>query len=169
MTAVRRGEAPILARFEGNYASTTITVMGDRSGFVWADPPAFSKIDELVAAKWKRMKILPSGISNDTDFLRRIYLDLVGLPPVADDIRKFLADKRDTRIKRDELIDGLIGSPEFVDYWTNKWADLLQVNRKFLGVEGSAAFRTWIHGQVAANTPYDKFVTIHPDSERVEP
>ena len=158
MTAVRRGEAPILARFEGNYASTTITVMGDRSGFVWADPPAFSKIDELVAAKWKRMKILPSGISNDTDFLRRIYLDLVGLPPVADDIRKFLADKRDTRIKRDELVDRLIGSPEFVDYWTNKWADLLQVNRKFLGVEGSAAFRNWIHGQVAANAPYDQFV-----------
>ena len=61
ITAVRRGEAPILARFEGNYASTTMTVMGDRTGFVWADPPAYGKIDELVAAKWKRMKILPSG------------------------------------------------------------------------------------------------------------
>ena len=61
-------------------------------------------------------------------------------------------------MKRDELIDQLIGSPDFVDYWTNKWADLLQVNRKFLGVEGSAAFRTWIRAQVATNVPYDKFV-----------
>ena len=61
-------------------------------------------------------------------------------------------------VKRDELVDRLIGSPEFVDYWTNKWADLLQVNRKFLGVEGSVAFRNWIRAQVAANTPYDKFV-----------
>ena len=158
MTAVRRGEAPILARFEGSYASTTMTVMGDRSGFVWTDPPTFSKIDELAAAKWKRLKVLPSGLSNDTDFIRRVYLDLIGLPPSADDVRTFLADKRDTRVKRDELIDRLIGSPDFVDYWTNKWADLLQVNRKFLGVEGSAAFRKWIHDQVAANLPYDKFV-----------
>ena len=157
MTAVRRGEAPVLARFEGSYASTTITVMGDRSGFVWADPQAFSKIDELVAAKWKRMKILPSQLCNDSDFIRRIFLDLTGLPPTADDVRKFLADRRDSRIKRDELVDRLIGSPDFVDYWTNKWADLLQVNRKFLGVEGSMAFRNWIRGQVAANTPYDKF------------
>ncbi len=158
ITAVRRGEAPILARFEGNYASTTLTVMGDRSGFVWNDPPSFGKIDELVAAKWKRMKILPSGLCDDAEFLRRVYLDLTGLPPSADDVRKFLADTRDIRVKRDDLIDRLIGNNDFVDYWTNKWADLLQVNRKFLGVEGSVAFRTWIRTQVAANTPYDKFV-----------
>ena len=158
MTAVRRGEAPILARFEGNYASTTLTVMGDRTGFVWTEPPAYGKIDELVAAKWKRMKILPSGLCTDAEFLRRVYLDLTGLPPTADEVRKFLADTRDSRVKRDELVDRLIGSPDFVDYWTNKWADLLQVNRKFLGVEGSVAFRNWIRAQVAANTPYDKFV-----------
>ena len=138
MAAIRRGEAPILARFEGSYASTTLTVMGDRSGFVWTDPPTFSKIDELVVAKWKRVKILPSGLCSDSDFIRRVYLDLTGLPPSADDVRKFLADKRDMRIKRDELIDRLIGSPDYIEYWTNKWADLLQVNRKFLGVEGSA-------------------------------
>ena len=139
---MRRGEAPVLARFEGSYASTTLTVMGDRGGFVWANPPTYGKIDELVAAKWKRMKILPSGLCSDTDFIRRVCLDLTGLPPTADDVRKFLADSRDIRVKRDELVDRLIGNPEFVDYWTNKWADLLQVNRKFLGIEGSVALRT---------------------------
>ncbi len=158
ITAVRRGEAPILARFEGNYASTTMTVMGDRTGFVWADPPAYGKIDELVAAKWRRMKILPSGLCTDADFLRRVSIDLTGLPPTADDVRQFLADPRESRAKRDALVDRLIGNPDFVDYWTNKWADLLQVNRKFLGVEGAVAFRNWIRTHVAANTPYDKFV-----------
>ena len=54
--AIRRGEAPMLVRFEGAYAATTLTVMGDRSGFVWQDPPAFNKIDELTAAKWKRKR-----------------------------------------------------------------------------------------------------------------
>ncbi len=158
ITAVRRGEAPILARFEGSYASTTLTVMGDRTGFVWSEPPAYGKLDKLAARKWERMKILPSGLCTDAEFLRRVYLDLTGLPPTAEDVRKFLADTRENRLKRDELVDRLIGNPDFVDFWTNKWADLLQVNRKFLGVEGSAAFRTWIRTQVAQNVPYDKFV-----------
>jgi len=158
LTAVRRGEAPILVRSEGAYAATTLTVMGDRTGFAWQQPPAYNKIDELTAAKWQRMKILPSDVCSDPEYLRRVYLDLTGLPPTADDVRAFIADPRESRVKREALVDRLIGSPEFVDYWTNKWADLLQVNRKFLDVEGSVAFRNWIHNQVAANTPYDKFV-----------
>ena len=84
MTALRRGEAPVLARFEGNYASTTLTVMGDRTGFAWSEPPAYSKIDQLVAAKWQRMKILPSGLCTDAEFVRRVHLDLTGLPPTAE-------------------------------------------------------------------------------------
>ena len=59
VTTLRRGEAPVLARYEGAYAATTLTVMGDRTGFAWEEPPAYNQIDELVAAKWKRMKILP--------------------------------------------------------------------------------------------------------------
>ena len=104
------------------------------------------------------MKILPSELCTDAEFLRRVYLDLTGLPPEPGEVRAFLADTRDPRAKRDELVDRLIGSPEFVEHWTNKWADLLQVNRKFLGGEGARAFRDWIREQVAANTPYDQFV-----------
>ncbi len=158
MTAIRRGEAPILARFEGSYAATTLTVMGDRTGFVWEDPPSYGRIDDLVAAKWKRLKIKPSDVCTDAEFIRRIYLDLTGLPPSADAVRAFLADTRESRVKREVLVDALIGNPEFVEYWTNKWGDLLQVNRKFLGVEGSVAFRKWIRDQIANNTPYDQFV-----------
>jgi hypothetical protein len=159
MTALRRGEAAVLARYEGAYAATTLTVMGDRGGFAWEQPPSNGKIDDLVAAKWRRMKIKPSELCTDAEFVRRVTLDLTGLPPTADEVRAFLADKRDIRVKRDELVDKLIGNKEFVEYWTNKWADLLQVNRKFLGVEGAVAFRKWIRDQVAANKPYDKFVS----------
>ena len=59
-------------------------------------------------------------------------------------MRAFLADPRDSRTKRDALVDRLVGSRDFVEHWTNKWADLLQVNRKFLGEEGSIALRNWI-------------------------
>ena len=159
VTTIRRGEAPILARFEGAYAATTVTVMGDRSGFQWDDPPKNNTIDELVANKLQRLKILPSGLCTDAEFARRVYLDLVGLPPTTDQLNTFLNDKRPSRKKRDALIDSLIGNNEFVEHWTNKWADLLQVNRKFLGAEGSVAFRKWIRRHVADNTPYDKFVS----------
>jgi len=158
ISTIRRGEAPILARYEGAYAATTVTVMGDREGFTWAEPPASNRIDELVAAKWKRLKIQPSGLASDTEFIRRIYLDLTGLPPTAEQVKAFEQDKTQRRVKRDQLIDQLIGSPEFVDHWTNKWSDLLQVNSKFLGAQGSREFRDWIRSEVEKNTPYDEFV-----------
>ncbi|AMV18060.1 DUF1549 domain-containing protein [Planctomyces sp. SH-PL14] len=156
-TTLRRGEAPVLVRYEGAYAATTITAMGDRSGFAWAEPEAWSEVDRLVARKLERMKILPSTLCTDDEFLRRVSLDLTGLPPTADEVRAFLADSRDSRTKRDELIDKLIGSETFIDHWSNKWADMLQVNGKFLGAEGAKLLRTWIRQEVATNTPYDQF------------
>ena len=157
VTVLRRGEAPVLARFEGAYAATTVTAMGDRSGFVWKQPEAWGKVDQLAADKWQRMKIEPSGLCSDADFVRRVYLDLTGLPPSTKVVEKFLTDKRDARAKRDELINQLVGNNDYVDHWANKWADLLQVNRKFLGTEGAKAFRDWIRNEVKTNTPYDEF------------
>ncbi len=123
--------------------------MGDRTGFVWKEPESWGEIDKLVAAKWQRMKIEPSDICTDLEFIRRVYLDLTGLPPSPDQIIAFVDDKRETRLKRDEVIDKLIGSPEYVDYWANKWSDLLQCNSKFLGTEGAELFHiTGIRSQV---------------------
>ena len=157
VTTLRRGEAPMLARFEGAYAATTVTVMGDRTSFAWAEPEKWNKIDEFTAAKWQRMKILPSGLCTDDEFIRRVYLDLTGVPPTSEEVKAFLADKRQTREKRDALVDKLVGSEDYVDHWSNKWADLLQVNSKFLGAEGAKAFRDWIRNEIAKNTPHDEF------------
>ena len=157
LSAARRGEAPVLARYEGAYASTVLTVMGDRTGFAWQQPPANNRIDELVAAKLERMKTLQSGLCPDLEFVRRVYLDLTGLPPSPEQVQAFMADPRDSRWRREELINRLIASEEFVDHWTNKWCDLLQVNSKFLGGEGANLFRDWVRAQVKANVPYDQF------------
>ena len=157
VTTKRRGEAPILARYEGRYDATTLTAMGDRSGFVWEAPESWNFIDGHVASKLERMKIRSSGLCSDAEFIRRLYLDLTGLPPTAEDVKAFIADARDAREKRNELIDKLIGTDDFVDHWTNKWADLLQVNRKFLAPEGAKAFRDWIRNEIASNTPYNEF------------
>lgn len=155
---LRRGEAPMLARFEGAYAATTVTVMGDRTGFAWQEPEVWSEIDRLVSAKWQRMKIEPSGLSSDAEFLRRVSLDLTGLPPTPEEVTAFLADTRETRLKRDEVVDRLLGSPAFNEQWANKLADLLQVNGKFLGREGAQGLRDWIRGQVEKKAPWNAMV-----------
>lgn len=157
VTAVRRGETAILARYEGSYAAATLIIMGDRSGFVWQDAPAYNYIDVLVYNKLKSVKVQPADLCSDSDFIRRLYLDLTGLPPEPETVKAFLDDKTPSRQKRDKLVDTLIGSNDFVDHWTNKWCDLLQVNRKFLGAEGAEAFRKYIRAEVAGNTPYDQF------------
>jgi hypothetical protein len=158
VTAVRRGEAAMLARYEGSYTATTLLVMGDRTGFAWKDVPPNNWIDELVYEKLKQVKVLPSELCSDSEFIRRLYLDLTGVPPEPNAVRDFLADNRPTKEKRDELIDKLIGSPEFVEHWTNKWSDLLQVNRKFLGEKGAAALRKYVRDAIADNMPYDRLV-----------
>ncbi|MEZ6107900.1 MAG: DUF1549 and DUF1553 domain-containing protein [Pirellulaceae bacterium] len=157
LNTLRRGEAAVLVRYEGSYAATTLTVMGDRTGFEWVQQPIYDSIDELVDHKLERMRIQAAPLCTDEEFVRRLYLDLTGLPPTADNVRDFLNDPAPSREKREVLIDRLVGSPEYVEYWTNKWADLLQVNRKFLGEEGSVVLRNWIHDSIASNKPYDQF------------
>jgi hypothetical protein len=157
LTAVRRGEATIMARYEGSYTAAPLVVMGDRSGYAWKQVPEYNFIDTLADEKMRQVKVLPSDLCTDAQFMRRVYIDLTGLSPEPAAIRAFLADKRDSRTKRAELVDKLIGSPDFVENWTNKWADLLEVNRKFLGEQGAAAFRDYIRKAVSDNMPYDKF------------
>jgi len=158
VTAVRRGETTMLARYEGAYSASTLIIMGDRSGFAWKDVPANNYIDELVYEKLKAIRVLPSDLCSDEEFLRRVTLDLTGLPPTPEAVKAFLADTRPTRVKRDELIDKLVGSNDYVEHVTNKWADLLQVNRKFLGEGGAVALRKYVRQAIADNKPYDKFV-----------
>jgi hypothetical protein len=157
VTGLRRGETAVLARYEGAYAAAPVIIMGDRTGFAWQDVPTYNYVDTLVYEKLKAVKVLPSDVCTDGEFIRRVTLDLIGLPPLPEDVRAFLADPRPSREKRDALVDRLVGSPEYVEHWTNKWADLLQVNRKFLGEKGARALRDWIKKALTDNMPYDEF------------
>ena len=89
--------------------------------------PQDNLIDRHVVEKLNRLKIAPSPLAGDEEFLRRVYLDLIGVQPKPDEVRAFLADK-DPK-KRDKLVDALFERPEFVDHWSLKWGDLLQNSR----------------------------------------
>jgi len=158
VTAERRGETAILTRYEGAYSTNGIIVMGDRSGYKWVKTPEYNYIDTHVHNKLKRMKVLPSELCTDEEFVRRIYFDLTGLPPTPAEVRDFLTDTTASKTKREKLIDTLAETSEFVDHWTHKWGDLLQSNRKFLGERGIWLFQQWIYQAIAENRPYDEFV-----------
>jgi hypothetical protein len=158
VTGVRRGEAAILIRYEGNYATQELRVMGDRAGYEWAEVPEFNYIDKHVNSKLRKMKILPSELCTDAEFIRRVSLDLTGLPPAAARVRAFLEDSSASQEKRAKLVDELIGSPEYIEFWVNKWADLLQSSGENLGSKAVWQYRAWIREAVAKNKPYDEFV-----------
>ncbi|MFM9031623.1 MAG: DUF1549 domain-containing protein, partial [Opitutaceae bacterium] len=154
---LRRGEAPLLARFEGAYAATTVTVMGDRAGFEWREPEKWNRIDEFTAAKWRRLKILPSELSADADFLRRVHLDLTGLPPSAEEVRAFLADPSPD--KRRSVIGEILGHPAYADHWATKWADLVRPNPDRVGLKSVLILDQWLRRSFRENQPYDRFVS----------
>jgi hypothetical protein len=156
LISIRRGESTLLARYEGAYAASQVVVMGDRTSFSWVQRPVQNKIDELVDLKLKKLKIQASDLCTDEDFIRRVYLDLTGLPPTSEDVRKFLTNTQPSQAKRAALVDQLVGNDAYIDHWTNKWGDMLQVNRKFLGDVGANALRKWIRDGIAENKPYDK-------------
>jgi hypothetical protein len=117
-------------------------------------------IDELVLEKLKALNLPPSPRSDDAEFLRRAYVDTIGVLPTAGEAKAFLDDR--SAGKRDRLIESLLGRGEFVDYWAYKWSDLLLVNggtTRFKSVPaGVRPYYNWIRRQVAANTPWDRFV-----------
>lgn len=154
----RVGEAALLVRYQGKFATVPVTVLNPKPGFAWSALPQHNYIDRHIDAKLKRLKIQPSPVVDDAAFLRRASLDLTGQPPKPEQVRAFLADPSESRAKRARMIDMLIDSPAFVDHWTVKFADLLQNSRKYLGEKGAYGFQEWIRRRIAANTPYDKLV-----------
>ena len=151
------GEGAITAWYLSRIASTTITVPFENVGAVRDRPDVATNhmIDREVQKKLAQLNLPPSPASNDSQFLRRVYLDTLGILPTADKARDFLKDTRPT--KRDALVEQLLDRPEFVDYWSYKWSDLLLVQSKQLGTPAMWAYYRWIREQVARNTPWDEF------------
>ncbi len=148
------GETAVIGRFERMFAATGVTVL-DAAGSFAPTPVPTNLIDKPVVEKLNRLRLTPSGRTTDEEFLRRAYLDLIGVQPKPDEIRSFLAD-RDPR-KRERLADALFARPEFVDHWSLKWGDLLQNSRTTASSPAVYQFREFIRGAVASNMPADEF------------
>jgi len=122
---------------------------------VYAQASQRNWIDQLVLAKLRELNLPPSPRCTDGEYIRRVFLDTIGVLPTVAETRAFLADT--TPDKRDRLIEALLQRPEFVDYWTYKWSDLLLVTKRKLPLPAMWAYYKWIRDQVATDTPWDEF------------
>ena len=152
------GEGSVVAWFASKLAIARVTVpYGEGASSVAVDrrkPKNF--IDEQVDKQLARLNLPPSPDCGDAEFLRRAFVDTVGRLPSADEARSFLADPSPTR--RDALVDRLLAMPEFVDYWTYRWSDLLMLNGTRLRPQALKAYYQWLRKRVADDLPWDKLV-----------
>jgi hypothetical protein len=151
------GEGAITAWYLSRIDIATVTVpfTNNVPGRVFSRAKRRNFIDELTLEKLRELKLPPSPRGTDSEFIRRVYLDTIGVLPTAQETRDFLASKEAK--KRDQLIETLLRREEFVDYWAYKWSDLLLVSKE-LKPAAMWAYYNWIRGNVAANTPWDVFV-----------
>lgn len=150
------GETTVIVRFLSQQVAVRIAFLPARPEFTWSGPPATSYIDELVQAKLRTLQMNPSALADDATFVRRAFLDAIGLLPTADEARRFISDPSPE--KRTRLIDDLLARPEYAEHWALKWADLLRNEEKVLDAKGVDAFYTWIRKSLADGKPLNQFV-----------
>ena len=158
VTAHARGEAFIMARFETHTVGSHFIVLP--KSLKWEQPKfaANNYVDELINAKLSKLRILPSELCTDEQFLRRAYLDITGVLPEVEEYNKFLTDQ-DPK-KRDKLVDELLNRKEFVEVWVMKWAELLQVRtiNNRVAYKPMLRYFNWLQERVANNVPMDVMV-----------
>ncbi len=151
-----KGEAAIMVRYGAQVAVSHLVVLHHDPHFAWTNPPEINYVDKYVFAKLRALEIQPSELCTDEEFLRRVYLDVIGLQPAPADVRAFLADTRAD--KRARVIDALLERPEHAEFWASKWADLFRLRFDTLGDKGTWGFYRWLRDSVASNKRYDEFV-----------
>jgi hypothetical protein len=157
-----RGGAFAFARFNKFTVGSEVIVLSADDAFRWPETPAVNYVDTLVYDKLRKLRMAPSELCSDETFLRRAYLDLIGLPPTREEYDRFVADADPA--KRSKLIDALLERNEFVDMWAMKWGEMLRIraanNQPQYGRDAKAmwSYAAWVRDQMAKNRPLNEFV-----------
>ncbi|MFM8471651.1 MAG: DUF1549 and DUF1553 domain-containing protein [Limisphaerales bacterium] len=172
VTRKESGETTLLVRFLHLQEPVRLAFVPARPGFKWSNPQPHNFVDEHVFAKLQTLRQNPSTLASDEVFLRRAYLDLLGILPSAEEAKRFVGNAGTPAAnpklqtpnselappgKRAALIDELLERPEFADFWALKWADLLRVEEKTLDAKGMQDFHRWLRASIASGKPMDQF------------
>ena len=153
-----RGEVAVIAHYLNLVANIRLTHLVEVPGFKPAQVPRDDVVDNAVFSKLNRMRISPSGPCTDQEFIRRVYLDTIGILPTPQEVQEFVSSGRGGR--RDQVIDRLLGRPEFYDLWALKFADILRSNGRLIQPKGAYVFHRWIRAALEREMPMDRFVRM---------
>ncbi len=163
VTSAERGAAFMLARFD--VYSVTAQVIVIPQGLVYERPKAeeYNYVDAAVNERLHRLRIAPSGLCTDEEYVRRVYIDVVGLYPKPAEVQAFLSDKRPD--KRAQLVDVLLQRKEFTELWVMKWSELLQIRSGINGgnnqppfYKNSLLYYNWLADRIGQNQPLNEVV-----------
>jgi hypothetical protein len=160
-TSKHRGEAFLLARFHTFTEGSQAIVVPEDLAYTRPEFLAFNEIDERVGEKLNQLRIVPSDLAEDEIFLRRVFLDVIGLPPTEEERKIFLSDTRPG--KREILIDDLLSRKEFTEMWVMKWAELMQIRTSNQGQQkvsykAALGYYQWLRERIAGNVPFNEWV-----------
>ncbi len=157
------GDTAIVVSYRGDLGTARVLVPGPAApGFVYPDVPAVNYIDREVFAKLRNLNIVPSELSGDAEFLRRVTLDVIGTLPAPDEVRAFLADRSPD--KRARKVEELLAHPMHAALWATKLCDVTANNLDVmdgppeLGPKRAKMWHDWFRKRLAANVPYDRIV-----------
>ncbi len=152
------GETAIMSRYMNHICVAGVVIPQSQPlpDQLFADLPRHGFIDDLIYAKLQKLAIEPSPPVSDGEFMRRVYLDLIGRLPSADEAKQFL-DSTDAD-RREGLVDQLLDRAEYADHWAGYWADLLRPNPYRVGIKAVLNYDNWIRSQFRDNVSYDALV-----------
>jgi hypothetical protein len=160
---LRAGDTAIVVTYRGHVRPVRVLVPLELPrGVAYPQVPAVNAIDREVFAKLRRLNIIPSELSSDEEFLRRVTIDTIGTLPTPGEVRAFLAD-RDPH-KRTKKIDHLLAHPLHAALWATKFCDItgnntdLLENPPILKPRRSQMWHDWFRTRIAQNMPYDQIV-----------
>jgi hypothetical protein len=158
VTAGERGEAFVMARFHTYTIGVPFITLPKGLEFTWPNVPEHNYIDTLVHAKLKKLRIEPSELCDDATFIRRLYLDVLGMLPPPDEYARFMVSSLPN--KRELLVDELLDRKEFAELWVLKWAELLQIRTEpnIISSKAMLLYYEWLQDKIAKNVPTDQWV-----------
>lgn len=154
---LKRGEVAVVVRYLEFIESSFITFVEEVENFVWNDPQVNNYVDVAVDQKLKQLKYLPSDLCTDEEFIRRVYLDVIGILPSLEEVTAFAEDVDPA--KRTKVVDRLLERPEYSKFWALKWGDLLRLTSGQVTNEGVYKYYRWVERSFRENQPYDEFAT----------
>jgi hypothetical protein len=156
VTAASRGEAFVMARFDTHTVGSHYIVLPKDLDYKQPEVRG-NYIDKHIGAKLHKLRITPSEICSDEEFLRRVTIDITGLLPTEDEYRAFIADKAPD--KRKQLVDLLLDRKEFAELWAMKWSDLLMVrSSNRVSYKSIFLYSNWLTNQISSDVPLDQMV-----------